>query len=578
MRPGIDPIAFELIKNSLASLIDEMALTMNRTAYSPLLRDLFDFATGLCDAEGNILAEGLVNPIHAGVFPSFIHALKAAWGDDIRPGDIFMGNDPYEGASHIPDLYLVRPVFIDGIVTAFAGAIAHQLDFGGRVPGSNACDNTEIYQEGLRIPPMKYYEEGKRNTTLHRLIEKNVRISHMVLGDLAAQVAATGIGERKFIALVEKYGGWKSFRPYLDELMDYTERLTRAAISALPDATAEFEDFLDDDGFSDEPVRIRVRVTIRGDEITFDFTGSSPTVKGSINMPLSSTVAIVGAAMRLFLESSVPPNSGMWRAVHLVAPPDTVVNAGFPRGVAGRGATFGRVFDAISGALAQIIPDKIFAASAHVDFGICIGGNNQEGKPFVYTDFVVGNWGGRPFDDGHDGHSPYWLNYSNIPVESVEKEYPLRIERYCYVQDSAGPGRYRGGLGLIREYRVLVDDAVVQWRQDRAKFPPWGLAGGKPGALASGVHVSQRGERSLKKEIFVAGKGDILRPILPGGGGFGDPLERDPARVLADVVDEKVSVGAAEREYGVIIDRQRMRVDERATTELRGSLAGKGGT
>jgi N-methylhydantoinase B len=351
--------------------------------------------------------------------------------------------------------------------------------------------------------------------------------------------------------------------------MDYTERLTRAAIRALPDATAEFEDFMDDDGFSDEPVRIRVRVTISGDEITFDFTGSSPTVKGSINMPLSSTIAIVGAAMRLLLESSVPPNSGMWRAVHLVAPADTIVNAGFPRGVAGRGATFGRVFDAMSGALAQIIPDKVFAASAHVDFGICIGGNNQEGKPFVYTDFVVGNWGGRPFDDGHDAHSPYWLNYSNIPVESVEKEYPLRIERYCYVPDSAGPGKYRGGLGLIREYRVLVDDAVVQWRQDRAKFAPWGLAGGKPGTTAKGVHVSGQGERALKKEIFIAASGDILRPVLPGGGGHGDPLERDPARVLADVVEEKVSLEAAAREYGVVIDVPAMRVDERATAALR---------
>jgi N-methylhydantoinase B len=569
MKKGTDPITFELIKNSLSSIIDEMALTMNRTAYSPLLRDLFDFATGLCDAEGNILAEGLVNPVHAGVFPKFIEALMNRWKGNIHSGDIFMANDPYEGASHIPDLYLVRPVFIGKELVAFAGAIAHQLDFGGRVPGSNACDNTEIYQEGLRIPPLKYYEKGQRNDTLHRLIEKNVRISNMVLGDLSAQVAATGIGERKFVALVEKYGGWKTVKRYLGELMDYTERLTRAAIRKLPDGSYEFEDFLDDDGFSTDPVKFHIRITIKGDEITFDFTGTSPTVKGSINMPLPSTIAIVGAAMRLFLDASVPSNSGMWRAIRLIAPYDTIVNAGFPRGVAGRGATFGRVFDVITGAMAQIIPDKVFASSAHVDFGLCMGGTNLEGNPFVYTDFIVGNWGGRPFADGHDGHSPYWLNYSNIPVECIEKEYPLRIERYAYIPDSGGAGKFRGGIGLTREYRILVDDVVVQWRQDRAKFAPWGLAGGKSGATAKGFHISDGRKRPLKKEIFIANRGDVLSPFLPGGGGFGNPLERSVERVLDDVVNEKVSLKAAEKEYGVVIDPATLKVDSKETEELR---------
>jgi len=395
-----------------------------------------------------------------------------------------------------------------------------------------------------------------------------------VLGDLAAQVAATGIGERKLTALVQKFGGWKVVKQYVEELMDYTERLTRAAIRALPDGHYEFEDYLDDDGFSDELVKIHVAVTVAGDEITFDFTGTSPTVKGSINMPLSSTIAIVGAAMRLVLDASVPSNSGIWRPITLIAPYDTLVNAGFPRGVAGRGGVFGRVFDVMAGALAQIMPDKVFAASAHVDFGICIGGNNLEGQPFVYTDFVVGNWGGRPFDDGHDGHSPYWLNYSNIPVECIEKEYPLRIEQYCYIPDSAGAGKFRGGLGLIREYRIMAEEAVVQWRQDRAKLPAWGLAGGRPGSLARGLHITAAGERRLKKEIFIAQKGDRLRPYLPGGGGFGYPWERDVARVLDDVINEKVSLAAAERDYGVVIDPATMQVDVARTAERRQEMAG----
>lgn len=568
-KEGIDPITMEVIKNSLSSIIDQMALVMTRAAYSPLLRDLFDFSTGLTDAKGRILAEGLVNPVMAGVFPSFIQVVSKLWSDRIYPGDVFIGNDPYEGASHLPDVYIVRPIFMNSSLVAYVCTTAHQLDFGGRVPGSNACDNTEIYQEGLRIPPLKYYERGVRNHSIYQLIKKNVRISDMVTGDIEAQVAATGIGERGLTDLAEKYGDWSILSRYLDELMDYSERMTRAAIRKLPDGIYEFEDFLDDDGFIFEPVRIFVKVIVDEDNITFDFTGSSPTVKGSINLPLSSTIALINAAVRLFLDVTVPSNAGVHRPVKIIAPYDTIMNLGFPSGCAGRGATMGRVWDTIVGALSKIAPDKIPAANAEVDFGICLSGTNQEGNPFVFTEFLIGSWGGRPWADGIDVASPPWLNYSNIPCEVIEKEYPIRIEKYTFVPDTGGAGKYRGGLGVIREYHILANDVVCQWRQDRALFPPWGLNGGKPGGVSRGYHISDGNKRELKKSVFFCKKGDVLQAILPGGGGYGNPLERDVDAILDDVRNEKISIKSAESDYGVVINDKTMRVDNEATKQLR---------
>lgn len=571
LREGLDPITFELVRNSLSTIIDEMALAMNRTAYSPLIRDLFDFATGMCDAKGNIVAEGMVNPIHFGVFPVFIKTLLKNWAGRIYPDDVFMCNDPYEGASHLPDVYTVRPVFVDDELVAFTGAIAHQLDFGGKTPGSNACDNTSIYQEGLRIPPLKYYERGERNFSLYRLIEKNVRISDKVLGDLEAQVAATALGERELVKLIKKYGGWKVLRPYLEELLDYSERLTRAAIRELPDGEYDFEDWMDDDGFSPNPVRFYLKIIVKGDSITFDFTGSASTVKGSINLPLSSTVALVNTAVRLFLDPSVPANSGVYRPLTLIAPYGTVLNTGFPGGVAGRGATLGRLWDVIVGAMAKMLPDRIPACWSELDFGICMGGTNRDGTPFVYTDFLPGSWPGRPYADGIDGHTPPWLNYSNVPCEVIEREYPFSLQQYGFLPDTGGVGKYRGGVSVIKDYRIESPGEIeVQWRQDRALYEPWGLHGGGPGGFAKGYQISPDGKmRVLKKQTFFANKGDILRAVIPAAGGWGNPYERDPEKVLRDVKNELVSIEAARRDYGVAIDEKTLELDLEATNKLR---------
>ncbi len=564
-----DPVTLELIKNMLSSLINEMALTMNRTAYSPVLRELFDFATGLCDRNGNILAEGLVNPIHTGVFPMFIKTISKIWKDDIYPGDVIICNDPYEGASHIPDVYLVRPIFIDKRLVAYAGAVAHQLDFGGRTAGSNACDNTEIYQEGLRIPPLKYYEKGIRNDTLHRLIQKNVRVSNLVIGDLQAQLAAIGTGEVGFVKIVNKFGGWKNFHSYLDELLNYSERLTRAAIKELADGIYEFDDHMDDDGFSNDPVRFHVKVIINGSKITFDLTGSSEKSIGSINLPLSTTYATVYTCLRCLLDSTVPANSGLYRPVKIIAPYGTVVNVGFPSGVAGRGATIGRLFDTIQGALAKVAPDKIPACFTNIDMGMCLGGVDEKGESLVFMDFLCGSWGGLPWADGIDANTPMYANYSNLSCEKIERDYPIRIEQYGFVTDTGGPGKYRGGMAMVKEWQILIDNLTCQWRQERSKFAPWGLQGGKNGSLAVSYHITEGKKRALKKEIFTCKKGDFIKAILPGAGGFGDPYERDVNKVLEDINKELVTIKAAKDDYGVVIDQENMKIDLEATLKIR---------
>jgi N-methylhydantoinase B len=573
VKEAVDPVTRELIKNSLSSIIDEMALTMCHTAYSSVIRDIFDFCTGLVDAEGQTIAEGLTNPSMSGVIPFVVSAARRVWGDDIHPNDIFICNDPYEGATHLPDIYMVKPIFIDDELVAFSGADAHELDVGGRVPGSNACDNTDIYQEGLRMPPLKYYERGERNYSIYRIMEKNFRVSHLVLGDVEAKVAAVGIGERRFIELAKKYGGWITLRRYINDLMDYSERIARAAIRELPNGVYEFEDALDDNGFTEDPIVIHCKAIIEGDEITFDFTGTSPITQGSMWLPYSSTYAMSVCAVRLFLDPSTPANAGVFRPVRIIAPPGTAVSASFPAGVAGRGATLGRLFDSIQGALAKVAPDRIPAAFTGVDFGICAGGRNEEDEDFVFTDFLMGSWGARPWADGLDSTTALWGNYSNTPCEVIESEKPLRIEAYTFVPDTGGPGKYRGGLAIIKEYRCLVDNVTCQFRLDRARFPAWGLQGGKSGTLAEAYLTTADGKRRhLKKEIFVLNKGDIITCILPGAGGFGNPHERDIENVLRDVEKGVVSIEKAQSDYGVVINKETMEVDLEATKKLREKL------
>jgi N-methylhydantoinase B len=564
-----DPIAFELFKNAIFSIADEMALTIFRTTYSGVLKDNMDYSTAFCDADGKLVAQGLTLPGHLGSIPTALDVVVAKYEDDIAPGDVFAMNDPFEGGMHLPDIFVFKPIFLGERRLAFAATICHHTDVGGRVAGSNASDSTEIYQEGLRIPPLKLYDRGRRNETLFALIEKNVRLPVRVFGDLRAQLAACHIAERQFQGLIERYGAQMLTR-YMAEVIDHAERLTRAALSQLPDGQWSFEDWIDDDGVDlDKPIRLFVTMTKRGDHMLVDWTGTDPQVKGAINNTYSYSKAASYTAIRSVLPANIPNNEGVFRAIEVIAPPGTIANAVLPAACAARGLTGFRMVDCAFGCLAMMLPDQVFAASDGGNTGITIGGYYVDRTPFIYVDFTCGAWGARPFADGLDGNSNMFANMASHSVEVTEAEQPIRIEAYEFVPDKAGPGRYRGGVPFRRDYRFLEEEAILQVRSDRRRFRPYGLYGGRAGKSSWNFLNPDAENRSLPSKLtMMIKKGDVFRHEVAGAGGYGDPLERDLNAVERDVRNELVSPAAAREEYGVVIGEDG-RADPAATERLR---------
>jgi N-methylhydantoinase B len=566
-----DPIRLELMKNAFAAIADEMAATVVRTARSSVIKEAMDFSTGLLDLNGNLVAQGLCLPVHMGSFPPTLATVLEKFAGQIRPGDVYALNDPYLGSGlHLPDIFIFKPVFYEGRLLAFAAAIGHQTDIGGRVAGGNACDNTEIFQEGLRIPPLRVIDRGQPVDAFFDILRLNVRVPETVIGDVQATIAACTRGERAMIALAKKHGA-DAIAADMANLLDYSEALTRAEFGAFPDGEWEFEDFLDDDGFSEDPIRIAARVIKSGTDITVDFTGTSRQVKGSINLPIAMTNSCVYACLRSVVGPNVPTNSGFMRPIRVIAEEGSIVNPSSPAPVAARGLTSMRVTEAIWGALASMLPDKVFSCGAQGDFGVTIAGYGAEKRPFVLLEFLFGTWGGRPNKDAIDALSSLAVNYSNTPVEIVEREQPIRIEEYGFRKDSCGPGKFRGGLGLVREYRLVgVDEAVLQVRSDRQKFRPYGLKGGAPGANAGNYLRGSDDQRSALPGKFMRTfkRGESYRAELAGGGGWGDPLDRSPEKVVQDVMDEKISLESAARDYGVVIGADGS-LDSDATSRLR---------
>ena len=574
----LDPVTREIIKNSLASAADTMAVTIVRTARSLVVKDGMDFSTAIFNADGQQVAQGLTLPFHMGAMKPALDAVVEHFGDDIKPEDIFANNDPYEGASHLPDIFLFKPVFYNALLMGWVCAIAHHTDIGGRVAGGNACDNTEIYQEGLRIPPIKLFEEGELNKAVWRIIDKNVRVPDKVLGDILAQVSALRQGERDYLRLIEDYGP-EPLKGYMTDIIDHTERLTRAEIEALPNGSWEFTDYIDDDGINPDPIAIKVKVTIEGDEMEVDFTGTSPQAKGSINPNLAFTKSATYAAIKCLTNPNIPGNSGFFRPIEVIAEPGSYVNPQHPAPVAARGVGGFRIGHAVFGAMTKALPDRVPAAWGGGEVGVSIGGYFPGGKPFVFVEFNNdGPRGGTPFADGADGAAAPITNMANTPIETIESDQPLLVTRYGYVNDSAGAGKHRGGLGMIREYRLLADEATLQIRSDRTKFLPWGAQGGNPGTRTYSILNPDTENRVLPSKFMVELKeNDVYRLIQAGAGGYGDPLERDPEAVLADVTQEKVSIERARSDYGVVIDSESLELDAEATNETRDRMRNERG-
>lgn len=569
-----DPITFAVIKNALDTIVDDMAFAVMRTARSPIVRDVLDYSVTLCDKQGRILSQAKTVALHLGAVPDAMAVVMEKFAGKLSPGDVIAFNDPYEGGMHLPDIFMIRPIFHESNLRGFSVVIAHHCDVGGRVPGSNAADSTEIFQEGLRIPPMKIYSKGVLNETLMSIIGKNVRLPELVFGDLESQFATCNLGERELLRLIERYGA-DELDSYFDDLIDYGEQLTRAAIRSWPDGEYRFEDFIDGDGFSGDAIPIRVKLTVRGDHLDVDFTGSSPQVKGAINSTLSFVKSATYLSVRCALDAEVPNNAGVYRCITVTAPEGSILNPQMPAAVAARALTGYRVVDTVLGALSQIAPKKVMAAGEGGNTVLAFGGWDKETRePFVLVDMINGAWGGRFNKDGVEGVTNPSQNMSNLPVETLEVRYPMMMDEYSLRPDSCGAGEFRGGLGLIRQYRLLAKEAVLQIRADRHDHPPYGLFGGKPAAPCVNI-LDPDGENIVlpAKITRTIGENVVVRHEQAGGGGYGDPLKRSLELIADDLSNGKISAAYACEFHGVVFGADGQSIDPARTAERRKELA-----
>ena len=566
----VDPITLEIVSNALASTADVMAIGLYRTAYSTIVRDALDFSTSLCNAEGEQIAQSTTIPFHMGSVPDAIQSMFRKYGDAIEPGDVFILNDPFDGGMHIPDIFIIKPVFVGDRRVAFAVATAHHLDLGGRVPGSSACDNRDIFQDGFRIPMLKLYHRGEPDEALFALLRANIRVPVMTFGDLRSQLSACHVGEHAVLELIERHG-IETFESCAREVLDYSERLVRREIASWPDGSSTFVDYIDSDGCGGPRTKIQCTMTVAGDTLTADLTGSADQVPGAINATRSFTVATIGFAMRSAMSQVLPNTEGMFRPLEVIAPEGSIFNVRMPGASSMRGVVGFRLADVALGALAGIVPDRIPAACEGGNSLVIFGGQRLESQDaYVYYELLCGTWGARPDRDGNDGLCSPANVAANIPIEEAECNYPIRIERYGLVNDSGGAGRFRGGMAVERELTLLEGEAQLTIRSDRRDHPPYGLQGGQPGRGSTNV-LRHAADKEVLMTMVSTGikEGETIYHRQPGGGGFGDPLERDPKAVARDVRNDRVSREAAVESYGVMLKDGSFEVDDETTARLR---------
>ena len=524
-----DPIELELFKNIFISISEEMAAVLGRTALSPNIKERKDFSCAIFNDRGETLAQGSHIPVHLGAMPLSVRA--AMESVRFEEGDLVILNDPYRGGTHLPDITCVSPVFVRGKLGFFAANRAHHSDVGGMTPGSMPLAQ-EIFQEGLIIPPLKLVRKGKIDDGILALILSNVRTPDERRGDILAQVAANGIGRRRILETIERYGLAKVVR-YGRLVQDYTERVLRETIRSIPDGTYVFSDVLDDDGISDRPVRIGVEIEVRGDTAVVDFSSSARQVSGSVNANFAVTCSAVLYVFRSLVDEDIPFNTGLLRPLKIVAPKGLIVNAEFPAAtVGGNVETSQRIVDVLLGALAKALPGKIPAASSGTMNNVAFGGRDPtRERSFAYYETIGGGMGASPARDGLSGVHTHMTNSLNTPVEALENYLPVRIRRYGLRPDSGGRGRFNGGEGIVREYEFLVASQLTII-SERRKFPPYGLEGGRAGAVGKNTLIRKGRETVLGSKINLRVEpGDILRVETPGGGGYGRAGSRASSHV-----------------------------------------------
>jgi len=578
----VDPITLEVIRNRMIAASRDIRRTIERAAYSPILYEVVDFSCGILDSEANLIAETPGLPIFlANLGYAVESTYKTIGRKNLNRGDVILCNDPYNGGgTHCPDLTVLCPSYYDGEIRGWAAFRGHTVDMGGIYPGGWYSNTTEVFQEGFRLPPVKLMVKGKPNEDVFRLIRANTRVPDAVLGDVRAMIAAVRKASGRFYEIIDTYGLNVTLSA-IREMLDQGEKMARAAVRRIPNGTYEAEALLDGDGNDDAPldekVWVRLAIKVEDEELTMDFTGTDPQCRGPMNVPEPSTVSSARYGFKIITTPQLPSNEGFFRPLKVVIPEGSLLKPKFPAACAMWPAPTTTIPDLILKALAPALPDRVRAGHFGDSMANFIYGIDPRTKRYyVCAEGDAGGYGGKPYEDGEHAFFSMDLGDTyNVPVEVAEVRYPWRVERFELRQGSGGPGKFRGGLGVIRDYRIIGHKAGLTVTTDRVKYtPPWGLFEGKPGKTNITVVYRRGGEQEKWRKIsnLPLNENEVVSFQTGGGGGYGSPLERAPELVLRDVVDGYVSQKSAKKDYGVVIDKKTMSVDREATKQLRRKL------
>lgn len=584
---GIDPITFEVLRSAYTNISREMGETMMRTAYSAIFNEGRDFSCGILDVNGEMLAQAEHCPVHLGSMPYTAEwALDEIGVESIEPGDVILQNDPFRRGTHLTDFLMMKPVAIDGELLAFPATRAHVIDVGGAAPGGFSGTAASIYEEGIRMPPVRWFKAGEEDEEITKILMSNVRLNDVQRGDYEAMLASLNTAERRLEELVEEYGQETVTRSF-EAVKDVSEQLMRLELTEMPDGTYRFVDYLDDDGHTAERIRIEATVEIDADSAVVDYTGSDPQVTGPVNATYGITASSTYNGFLQVTDRDVPANHGAFRPVDLVAPEGTIVNAEPPAPTfSGNTETSVRIVDVVLGALARALPEEVPAGCYGHNANLTSGGVDPENdEEYVWYYYRGGGYGGMRDRDGYDAVQAYISNASNQPVEIFEEKYPWLVETYRLHEGAVGAGKHRGGLGTVLRFELRRGEATVSGTGDRSVTPPYGVSGGDPGGR-SHYKIRRSDEEKLRSVTehgsdsptkfgnIPMSEGDVVEVATSGGGGYGDPTERDPEVVRRDVENGYISRATATEDYGVVLTREGddLVVDEAATADRRDEI------
>ncbi|MGQ9646554.1 MAG: hydantoinase B/oxoprolinase family protein [Thermodesulfobacteriota bacterium] len=581
---NVDMVTLQVVMNALHSITDEMNMALIRTAYSTNIKDRRDCSCAIYTSRGEVISQTeLGSPVHLGIMPSALNNVFARFRlEEMEEGDHIIVNVPYPtGPGHLNDITMVSPVYVNGKIAFLVANMAHHVDMGGYAPGSMALGLREVFQEGLQIPPVKIVKKGAVDKELMAFIKQNVRTSIEVEGDIHAQMACNNVGRKRLEELAGRYGV-DVLHEYIQELFDYSERRIRAGLKAIPKGTYTFEDFIEGTPLTPELIKIKANISVNDDEIFFDFTGTNPQVNDSINSNQACVNTACYYIVKVLVDPGLPPNVGSYRPIRIHAPSGSCINANPPTAIGNSTIiTAPKLVDVLLGALVKALPHRAAAASNGVTTLFNIGGYNpRSGQLYNYIETYAGGQGAMHNQDGMDAVQCHMTNTRNAPVEVIESTYPLLVRSYGLVPDSDGPGRFRGGLGMKREIEIQSQKTMLTVSTDRSKLKPWGVFGGLAGGNSACYleHADGRVEKlAYSKMTRPIDEGDAVTIITPGGGGWGDPLTRDPQKVLRDVKEEFISPERAREFYGVIVEKKgyrRYELNIEKTDELRRKIMG----